>query len=161
MVDGQNLSVKELSRKIAKLEKQCNKAYEKVWPNGQHPRNEEAYQEWSKLIDELREAKDQLFQLELRDGASELDLKFLDTYRVATEEIDKKLDEAYTALEEACELAQEHGIPFRSSVVFNGDVFWPNMEKWSGVSDEIKEMLFEHDEIYREYGGEGWSKSYC
>lgn len=118
-----------------------------------------------KLREERWDLEEQLTELKRRLTANpELEAKFTSTYEEASAEIRKYLEQAREALSNAVKVSKEKGIPFYSSVVFNGDTYVPNTmkNKWEGLSKEfISEFSEENDLHIDSLEGYGWVTSYC
>ena len=87
---------------------------------------------------------------------SDLEKKFKTAQNKANKEIDKQMTIALEAVQKACEISEQYGVPFYASVSPLGQSYKPDsfFEKW-GELDNVEELL---DEGYvSEY--EGWEHS--
>lgn len=96
-------------------------------------------------------------EIEETEDTSELEAEFQAHWEKYEDKIQKHVQDAYDALEKAVNLADEHGIPFYSSVSFLGQNYTPAiLEQFSELDQE---KIDEITGLYSEYPGEGWQHS--
>jgi hypothetical protein len=95
-------------------------------------------------------------EIEVRD--SEVERQFRLTVNEIGTKIQDKLSKAAKLINEAEELAEEHGVPFNSGVSPLGQCYIPG-SLGSLFSELDKEFAYNLTETYKEYGNEGWAHS--
>lgn len=76
----------------------------------------------------------------------------------AQELIDEKLHEAMTLLSDAEKIAEEHGVPFRSSISFLSQSYSPRSMKTKHAKVDV-DFMRGLTGAYNEFGREGWEHS--
>jgi hypothetical protein len=91
-----------------------------------------------------------------------LEEKFKAVAAVANELINVKVDEAAKALQEACKISEEYGVPFHSRISFLSQCYTPTsyakLFKGLGDADDFFWEFGLEDNQPNEYGG-GWEHS--
>ncbi len=100
---------------------------------------------------------DEIEETEEESDTSELEAEFKAHWEKHEAEIQKHVDKAYKSLQKAIALADEHGIPFYSSVSFLGQNYTPAVLK--KFADLDQQTIDDITGTYNEYGGEGWQHS--
>jgi hypothetical protein len=90
--------------------------------------------------------------------ADSIEKEFEELVNAHKDEIDAKVREASKALSEAVELSEKYGIPFRPSISFLRNSYFPESfdEKFSELDSEIVSDL---TGAWREYSDGGWEHS--
>jgi hypothetical protein len=88
-----------------------------------------------------------------------LETEFEELVKVAKARIDEKLDIAVKAIQEAVEISEETGVPFRSYVSLLGNSYSPDsFERLHGGKELDNDFVYDLTEAYYNCDG-GWQHS--
>lgn len=120
-------------------------------------------------IKELKKKRDQLkaelfeIELELQLIPNQLEREFYQMATSVNEQIETRLELARKALEEACNIADEFGVPFRSHGVSQlGQSYIPKSfyDKYDGIDrDLVHELTDTYPPTDDDYQKVGWERS--
>lgn len=90
------------------------------------------------------------------DEQSELEKEFKAAAEKYSRLIDAKVAQASQLLSEACDISEEHGIPFESNISFLSQGYVPESFA-TKFKDLDRDIMYQVTNVYNEY--EGWEHS--